>query len=196
MTGIDMQPFCGDSGLIVRDYLSRPMHLGDWTIACNGHIAVRVPRLPDTQETATAPAMIFDMFKDHSAADLGELPLFTPPTGEMDCRSCGGTGEEVDDDYGRAITSTCDTCNGSGKEPILHVTSIEINETILAARYFEMIRALPFPKFSYGFWPGLYSEVSAKQAVHFTFEGGVGLLMPMRSAYPTHFKLSRPGATR
>lgn len=195
MTSIDLQPFCGDFGLIVRDYLSQPMHLGPWTIASNGHIAIRVPRLPDTEETVTAPSAILDLFKDHSTADLGELPLFTPPTGEMDCRSCNGSGVELDD-FDDEITLPCQNCKGSGKEPILHVTSVEINETILAARYFELIRALPFPKLAYGTWPGLYAEDSAQDKVHFTFEGGVGLLMPMRFGYPSHYVLSRPGAAR
>lgn len=194
MTNIDLQPFCGDIGLVVRDYLSRPIHLGQWTIACNGHIAVRVPRLPDSQETITAPSSLVDLFRDHSTADLGELPIFSPPSGEMECRSCNGSGEDVDDDYGDAVTSPCESCSGSGKEPLLHVTSVEINETILGARYFELIRALPFPKLAYGFWPGRHDPNRPAQPLHFTFDGGIGRLMPMRFAHENHVKLSRPGA--
>ncbi|MCW5720851.1 MAG: hypothetical protein KIS86_06890 [Devosia sp.] len=193
MPHIDLQPFCGDHGLIVRDYLSRPIHIGPWTIATNGHIAIRIPRLPDAADTLTAPASIATIFDSHSTEDLGELPLFTPPAGSCDCADCGGTGEDIEDDYGRITTSTCERCAGTGKIPLLHVTSVEISGAILAARYLEIIRALPFPKLAYGHWPGAYEPGRDQHPVHFIFDGGIGQLMPMRYAHDTHFNLVRPG---
>lgn len=193
MTRIDLQPFCGDTGVIVREYLGRPIHIGSWTIATNGHIAIRIPRLPDTIETLAAPASVAAIFETHSTEDLGELPLFTPPIGECACAGCGGTGEDVDDDYGRVVISTCGDCSGTGKMPLLNATSVEIDGVILAAKYFELIRALPFPKLSYGYWPGPYEPDRNKHLLHFTFDGGIGLLMPMRGPYEIHLNLVRPG---
>lgn len=193
MTHIDLQAFCGSFGLLFRECMNRPIHMGAWTIATNGHIAIRIPRLPATGETQTAPQSIAAIFDTHRTDDLGELPLFTPPDGECDCALCGGSGEEVDDDYGNRVTSTCSDCNGSGKTPLLHDTSVEINGTILAGKYFELIRALPFPKLSYGYWPGAYVMGRSQHPVHFSFEGGIGLLMPMRGPYRLHFNLVRPG---
>lgn len=190
----DLQPFCGDTSFIVRDYLSQPMHIGPWTIASNGHIAIRVPRLPGTEDT-TAPESITGIFNAHSTADLGELPLFSPPEGEADCVYCQGSGVIEDDDYGWATIETCDDCRGTGKIPLLHITSVEIKEKILAARYFELIRALPFPKLAYGDWPGPYTTEGKQHPLSFTFEGGIGLLMPMRGSYDHHVRLMRPGAT-
>ncbi|SFV33269.1 hypothetical protein SAMN05216456_1940 [Devosia crocina] len=193
---IDLQQFCAnnDQACFGRDYLLRPIHVGDWSLASNGHIAVRVPRAAGSDVTPDVPQSVLSIFDDHSTEDAGELPLFTPPIGECDCTRCGGTGIDEDDDYGGVTKSTCDICEGTGKIPLLHVTSIEINETIMAARYLQQIRALPFPKLAYGFWPGRHDPERPQQRVHFAFEGGIGLLMPLRRPYATHFQLSRPGA--
>lgn len=192
MTSIDLEPFCGD--VRHNDYLClrRPIHTGQWTIASNGHIAIRVPRLPSTPETLGVPDKIAAIFDRHSSEDLGELPLFTPPTGTCKCKDCDGIGKEFDES-GRFPVSDCTYCDGSGAAPQLNYTSVELDGVILAARYLEKIRGLPFPKFAYGSWPAPYAPGRAQGCVYFSFEGGIGALMPMRYHHHFSFNLTRPG---
>ncbi|AKR57149.1 hypothetical protein XM25_15385 [Devosia sp. H5989] len=190
---IDLEAFCAspDDALLGRPFLCQPMHHAEWTVATNGHIAVRVPRIAGSEDTKGAPLeTLFGIFTRHSTDDLGELPLFTPPEASCQCYWCEGTGLEPDEfEVQPTESSPCSECGGAGLVPLVNRMSVEIGQTILAARYFQMIRSLPFPRLSYG------SLLPAEEGVpvSFVFEGGIGLLMGMRSKHETHVPLYRPG---
>ncbi|KFL27057.1 hypothetical protein JP74_09075 [Devosia sp. 17-2-E-8] len=187
-TSIDLATFCARKPYIYsRTYLLAPLHFGEYTIATNGHIAVRVPRAAGASDTESAPVeTIFGLFKQHCLEDLGELPLFTPPTGECACDWCGGDGYE--DNFDTTFANPCEACNGTGQMPLLNKSSVELGGAVLGAQYFEMIRALPFAKLSYASLP-----TSMDRPISFVFDGGIGMLAAMRRPQETHFSLIRPG---
>lgn len=191
---IDLMPFCAAMYTNPdRTWLHGPIHFDSWTVATNGHIAVRIPRLPDTEVTPSVPPSVLSIFDLHAADDWGELPLFTSPAGTTDCDWCLGSGTEVEGED--ALPSVCPACLGTTRMPLAELTSVELKGTIFSGRYLQRIRALPFPKLSYGNWPSPYAGQGVGNAsIKFVFEGGIGLLMPMRRPHASHFQLTRPGA--
>lgn len=195
-TPIDINAFCAKPAdtPVGRLWLYRPLHAGEWSVATNGHIAIRVPRIagfPDTDVDQVG--YIFGLFNEHRTDDMGELPLFTPPKGTRYCGWCSGSGFEPEAFVDGHTSGPCCECGGTRVEPLIDSTSVGICETILAATYFEMIRSLPFPRLSYG---SLAGAGVRQTKVSFSFDGGIGLLMPRLQPNETHVHLHRPGSQK
>lgn len=188
----DLQKYCADD--TSRTEITKPFTRGEYTYATNGHILIRVPRLPEVTNT--------------SSVDIGRLsfngevyfpiPDVDPPK-YIPCKECGGSGviktcpecdgegEVVFDNCYNEYSCECKTCDGTGKLPSDNKNNekcnrcsgtgkvIERENVIVAGRkydkeYIAMLRDLPNCVLAHanGLTPG-----------HFKFDGGDGLLMPL-----------------
>lgn len=126
MPEIDLTPFCSREHYRVAR-IGRPWSIGPWTYATNGHIAIRVPRRPDTPEHPEAPENIVDLFSRFVSLRFRPLTARVPPTNLPPCRVCRGTGwvvrcRECDGEGTHTCDCpycdrSCDCCNGNGFQP-------------------------------------------------------------------------------
>jgi hypothetical protein len=196
MDAEQLRAFCDKS----RDKVCAPFTFEGFTYATNGHILVRVPRLPDVpeweavNEQAANLFALVDMAKAKAA--LTEIPDFGEPEREP-CKWCKGTGKittcpECDGEGEVALDSgyheyecECLTCFGDGKVSggaeicpqckgvgsLAGVAKIAIGEVLFGSQYLTMIKALPDAKIA---------PLDPLNGNYFVFEGGEGMLMPMR----------------
>lgn len=178
-----------------RDYLRTPFLLGEFVYATNGHVAVRVPRDGlDYKEIENGKVReIGDLFAKSTRdtwTDIPTLPERIPckhcngSAVQVECDDCDGNGEF---DHGMH-TYECQKCRGSGQvtgrvgkqQPCNNCDGtgaksnqpVAVGEASYDRRYLAKIIDLPNIKFS----PTLYENGPG----YFVFDGGEGLLMPMR----------------
>lgn len=171
---IDLKQFCGKNG--IRYHLNEPFSEGEFSYATNGHILVRVARRTDVPEVS-ADGMknkIPRIFADNPFVKHVAIPEI-PAQIEVECDYCDGEGKH-DRECG-AGNYECAECNGTGRVMgeagelgNTRYPQIEVGGVWFAPRYLRLIKALP----NYSFSPR-----NAKASL-FTFDGGDGLLMPMR----------------
>lgn len=166
--GINLQQFCGDDQF--RSYLNKPFSHGKFTYATNGHIMVRVPRLPDVPEQTKTGNWEGPFASLASAAftPLAHKPLPNlPAPGIEDCGDCEGRGTDHDCPE---CTCECDACEGIGKQGGRVRISTRVRGGIYDFRYVAMLLALP----------NVEIATATKDGVPllFKFDGGFGALMP------------------
>ena len=182
------------------EFMRTPFTRGEWVYATNGHIAVRVPRADgiEASEIDLFPR-IEAIFKQNKWDTFVSLPSL-PPADQ--CRTCNGSGigykcTECDGtgqfDHGRH-TYDCDECDGTGQtdngndeEPCqvcdgtgeLRYQKIQVGPWHYNRRYLAKIIDLPELQFAQR--PDGPTINGSDGIANFTFEGGEGLLMPMRA---------------
>jgi hypothetical protein len=123
---IDLQQFCADP-YDPRIYLTRPFTLGNYTLASNGHILIRVDHQdgylsPENMpENATnAVLSIPDTAYSKLGTETGTLPLAGYKPYLVECGTCAGTGKintcPQCGGWGE-ICEDCETCDGAGCIP-------------------------------------------------------------------------------
>lgn len=174
---INLNKFCSKDDTRYR--IQKPWSRGEYTYATNGHICVRVPRLADIEENPKAP----DTEKLFSDALAREYPVWLEPPEVrvklVKCDLCGGMG-------GIFTNEVCDECDGEGRFMMSEPVRFQINgkEIGLSNIYIALIRELAEAEI------GL-TEAAAIPLTHgksgptgtpvmFRFDGGIGLLMPVR----------------
>ena len=208
---IDLQRFCSNDGERTVK-IDMPFSAGEHTYATNGHVAIRVARIADVAREDGPD--IGRIFKDRPpVTNLQPLPTFDLPnrpncdrcTGKgatIDCTDCSGAGTSVCDECGHE--SDCENCNADGAFPCdprqdgANVCS-ECNGVgimpINAQGWFLQIAPKLFINPGYLLWlkdlPNCKVDLGPNDGagIWFTFDGGDGLLMPMRA--PENY-----GATR
>lgn len=170
---IDLKSFCG-----TRTYLSAPFSNGEFTYATNGHIMVRVPRLPDVSDITIKGNWEKPLNGIDAATFAPFLHRPLPQMTDEECSKCGGTGNEHDCPD---CSCDCDGCGGSGKQAARVSTTVASG--IFNLRYIAMALALPAVEF-------MTSARDEEGPLLFRFDGGVGAVMPMRSQYDTHVELA------
>jgi hypothetical protein len=196
---VDLQRFCWANDY--RKHLRQPWAHKGWMYASNGQILVRVPA-PEHAETVFAEKVAesaVGMLADIGGREYAPLPAFTlgavceyckgvgtikqskcpdcDGDGQFDhgdhsydCKACDGEGW-INDTAGE--DRECYACDGFGT----HSKSINFGGGIgYQARYLHLIEDLPGLLFS----PGTCVDQTTTKPAHFTFDGGEGLLMPMR----------------
>lgn len=173
MEMIDLKLFCGDND--IRYYLNAPFSEGEFTYATNGHILIRVARRGDVAEVDDKSSMkgkCEKLFADNPFVAAVPIPDI-PPMVKADCHCCNGDGAHEYKCSG-APPYECGECDGTGKQmdepgdtPFPHV---EVSGIHFAPAYLRLIKTLP----NYQFSP------IEEKASPFKFDGGDGLLMPMR----------------
>lgn len=182
MSELDLKPFCCTEEC--RPYIQQPFTRGEYTYATDGHIAVRVAAREGLADAPQVPK-IAEMFTEHLAASYVPLPAvkLPEPDGNVLCAECeGGLVSYHDCPH---CNCTCDRCDGTGLEPPLLNLSIGLGDGIYAGRYYAMLRALPNIQIG---------PTSKEKPLAFQFDGGAGLLMPMRATHATHINATVAGA--
>jgi hypothetical protein len=150
---MDLKSFCGTDPF--RAYIHEPFSVGEFTYATNGHIMVRVPRLPDVPEQ-TKQAKWDAPFQDLSGTIFESLDHHAlPKQAGPDCEC------------------TCENCRGSGKEIFLSKASTTVRGCVYNLRYIAMALALPGVEFA-------VAKKTHESPLLFRFDGGLGSVMPMR----------------
>lgn len=171
---IDLQPFCETDE--TRFYIMKPFTRGEHTFATNGHIIVRVPKREGMEgdEKAPKPEAIF---AKHFKGELVDAPDFAFPKFDAGpCLKCLGGNESVHECPN--CDCLCDECDGGGFA--IEKTTVTVHGVLFNAKYMRLLYALP----------GLKLPISAgkEDPLPFAFDGGDGLLMPMRRAYDDNDK--------
>lgn len=177
-----------------------PFSHGDYSYATNGHILVRVPRLPGIMreppmEISKLEALELEPSHKGEWYDVPELPekqgcAFCRGSGKVAfCGECDGEGivtlhtkwHEYEceckgcrgEGFTYGYSDTCPYCDGAGW--VFHLNEImKVGEELVNARYIEKIRSLPNPR--------LFLPANDMRMVVFRFDGGVGGLMAMTRA--------------
>lgn len=159
---VDLKPFCGDND--IRYYLNEPFSEGEFTYATNGHILIRVPRRDDIPEEKTmsdrAPKLFVD-FAMQKSLDIPEVPA--PEMVDCECVTSNGDLSETE------VLQKCEDCGGTFKVELWGV-GIDLGDSRFALRYLRLLKTLPNCKIS----------PNGQKQAPFKFDGGDGLLMPMR----------------
>ena len=164
-----LMPFCSKDES--RPMLSAPFTIGKFTYATDGRVCVRVPDFPDPPPDIQVTQGIAKLGWDTAPRAVAvELPKKIPCERTTECTSCDGTGTckcECGDMH------PCEDCGGDGKM-IQNDQGVEVGKMFLGESYLRKLAALPGLK--------LYDNGGVLDVVYFTFDGGEGLLMPMRKA--------------
>lgn len=172
MDATQLQPFC--STYEGRPRLQKPFSRGEFTYATNGHILVRVPRLPEVAEDFDAPAVEVTFAAIDNAVALAPFPPALPEIKTVECGDCDEEGQAVHDCPD--CQCVCETCGGTHRyEPD---TSISIAGAYFNLKYIRQIAALPHARFQV--------ETPKDSPNYFEFDGGIGCVMPMTRGYGNH----------
>lgn len=167
MTIEELKAFCGDTFSRTQEPWS---HEG-FTFATNGHIMVRVPQMVEVTEGEPIKGMMARILPYGTPSEWYPLSgIAVPPAQEQECESCEGGRETVHDCP--ECTCVCDECDGTGRildakgrDPII------VGCAGFQTKYLRMLSTLP------GCEIGPISEFAIAP---FRFDGGDGVLMPMR----------------
>ncbi len=188
---MDLQQFCSKREGGFHRGIDKPFSKGTWTYATDGVICIRVPRLAEVgNENGPDAGILFDQVKD--LTEWQSVP-FAPVTESL-CEDCGGKGHVRGCKYcygqgcghckdngqiGCIAThpdaKDCEDCLGTGKiqggSAIIFGTGCRVR---LSAVYLDQIKSLT------GVMIALPGTGDPKVAARIKFDGGEGLLMPMR----------------
>ena|SRR3990167_2778804 len=170
---IDLLKFCSSEKS--RSNFRVPFSKGEYTYATNGHLAIRVAR---TNLNAPDCESIFA-----TAIERGDPPWIDLPPFELKqekCPGCLGTGF-VDEECRSCAKESpnayeCEECEGGVILSGSAIVKAEKGKVRLAAKYLDLLKDLPEIKI------GVDGDESTRsdKPIRFKFEGGEGLLMPMR----------------
>ena len=186
---MDLNQFCSRDES--RPYLTKPFSRGDWTYATNGHICVRVPRIEGVGEIKPVPGYkVYEtaegFFRDIPSEGFKALPpVNLPDNSDAPCAECDGRGSAHDCP---SCQCPCSDCDGTGHLPAGHGISVGIGGAIYHGRYIAQLQALPGVTVSP---PSKIIGISDYRAAFFRFDGGEGILMPLRRKSPEHIETDR-----
>lgn len=171
MRAIDLQKFCSEDE--TREPLMKPWRDGDFTYASDGRVIIKVPAEPGdvVQPKTPTPEKVAIIFSWFNGPGLEWQKLPTLPVLETQgCGVCHGDGEHECD---CGCVHKCGNCDGVGKIPI--DAHLDIGPARFNCYYLRLIADLP----------GLEIAVRGElDPMMLRFDGGVGVLMPMRKDVP------------
>jgi len=171
---------------IQRKWVTQPFTVGDSTFATDGRILLRVPAIAEVPEVPEATqgskgvrALVQDVVNEYKP-----LPSFEPRE-KGPCPECDGTGKtgwvecpDCDERiYLDGQTIVCLGCGGLGRrlkrDDVNNLSAVDIGGTWISAKYYEILSKLPGLTIA--------TNKDATGPCHFKFDGGDGLLMPVRA---------------
>lgn len=178
ITVSDLMPFCSEDES--RDSIRNPFEQEGYTYATDGRIIIRVHQvLPDLPERLSQPPKnirVHFTFPDPAATvvpvDWTSLCQEPEP---LTCSVCKGIGRDQCRHCDNEIE--CQKCDGSGKV-LSAVVPVKIGEKFFDPMYLRKISRLPNIRLLNWESPGFET---GKGPSGFIFDGGDGILMPMRS---------------
>ncbi len=160
----DLQKFCFEG--LGKDKIKIPWTDGGYTYATNGHICIKVPALSDVSVEPN-PVNAEKIFRETpQPAEWFPVPRVKKPKipKETVCTDCEGSGKDDDNE--------CPECGGTGKvEEYISPCYLKIGNQSFAEKYLYLIQG--FPNVQIG-------PVTGGIAARIKFDGGEGLLMPVR----------------
>lgn len=165
---IDLKQFCSTDRY--RPYLHQPFSRGEFTYSTNGHVCVRVPRMVEYPEQEKPDlAKLFAAYFKPGARGTVEAGLPERKEVFVDCEDCDGRGTEHDCPE---CHCTCDRCDGDGRLEKSELVTVGIGTATYDAKYIRKLMTLP------GF--RMDPNPPKAEAGSFTFDGGEGIVMPLR----------------
>jgi hypothetical protein len=167
---LDLQKFCdNDVNSFRGGCIATPWSAAENTFASNGYIIIRVQRRADVPERKSAPSLkaLQEWFYKEPKkwfsipADMDPKPI------EIPCAECNGKGKHK---YQGSFIE-CEDCGGEGKYD-KHKRIPIGDEAGFSNVYLSWLAELPGIEIA---------PFGAEEPARFRFEGGDGLLMPMRS---------------
>jgi hypothetical protein len=165
----DLMKYCLNDPCSAYQELSQPWSRGDYTFATEGHIMIRIPRLPDVPEYI-GKIDVGAVWPKEMMAESCDIPDHTQPQ-FVNCPQCDGKGTciyEAGDP-----PETCDCCDGYKMIPLY--SKIEINGVFFSDHLLSLIKDLPDIKI----YPVKMTQSLTYPPSYFKFDGGDGLIMPM-----------------
>lgn len=158
---INLNEFCADK-YEVRTYLQVPSSVGQFTVATNGHVLVRVPRRDDVEPVKDFPKLdSITKFADEEKEFI-DIPAVDKPDETMIvCYACNGQSKYEDDDC---------FCYDGMRPP--KPTYIDIGHQRFDQKYIYKLSQLPNAKIA------LNSD--DQECAYIKFDGGDAFLMPIR----------------
>jgi hypothetical protein len=172
---IDLKIFCSSES----DRLGKPFSIGEFTYATNGHLAIRIPRDASVEEIEYPPAIENQFLKFRQKAPMRPLknPIpEEPKPQQIKYDTCEGTGKEHDCPHCKC---GCEECDGSGWMQEFICESVQIGPRLLSVAAMRKIATLPQLMVD-------ADSPGEMEAMSFKFDGGDGLLMPLRCTYERH----------
>lgn len=169
-----------------RVYIGSPFYHEGYAYATDGHLAVRIPSEPfeDEKWKADKKETVLKAF----AREGGEWWTLTPPLEspieEVECDKCGGNGWRECGECGHE--NDCLDCDTTGR--ILTRASTEVAGVLFDVKTLGRVWKLK------GFALRV-REVDPMAAHLFRFNGGSGVVMPIRRKFETHIDVA-PKAER
>lgn len=158
--------FCAKDDL--NESLNHPILMMGLILASNRDIAIRVDQdatelVDGVLEHQKISQKIWTLIKNTKAKRKPLIPLPTLPS-PVPCEYCNGTGKI----QGRDDSGACRACMGFGEHPYRYTKAGP--GAYIANRYLRLISELPNPQIATDWLSVCY----------FTFDGGDGVVMPMR----------------
>ena len=164
LTTEQLQSFCALPSEL-REYLHKPMRVGAWVYATNGHYCVRVPA-GDEPEVVKTPTNMHALFEKHAATEFVPMPEFEQAAA---CDECKGSGLY---DYGDGDGyEECYACLGRGFEKWRRT---RVGDAEFELGYLNKLATLPNVQ--------IHTR-GPSEPMTLRFDGGEALLMPMLPNY-------------
>lgn len=173
-----LRAFCATPSTDSRTVLHNPFTKDGYTWASNGHSMVRFEKIDEIAEGGDS-VNVSKVFQDFFCEEnMRKFKNDVPDIEEekTECEECEGRGTEHDCP---CCTCECEACGGTGY--VTQKTSICIDVVPFNARYIKTLSSLPGVM--------IQDHPSPTRAMSFTFDGGCGLLMPMRAKYEQHIEV-------
>jgi len=172
---LDLTPYCSTDPL--RPYLHAPFTQGGHTFATNGYILVRVTLRPDVLPPPENKPRADKLFARDWREPTMPLPAFTLPEERLrECENCKG--EKHNFHACECCECTCEACDDEGRVSSLNTVSVGLCGAFFAAKYARMLQPLPGIRVA--------PSKDAMSPMPFAFDGGEGLLMPLRTTLANH----------
>ena len=169
MTKEELARFCSTDE--TRINIVTPWSKDEYSFATNGHLIVRVPRLVDVPERDAAPSgdKLFPYKEPPEWVRLSDMEI--PEAVRADCSECNGDKTIMHDDCSDCNGHNCPECNGKG-EVIVDRIPVPVGTGHFQLAYLHMLKELPNCKIG--------PNADPMDHAVFQFDGGDGLLMPMK----------------
>lgn len=146
--------------------LDLPFSRGGWTYASDASIAIRVPRIASVPEIAgTAEGIESLPWPIATGADAGWIKIpALPPMRSIDCPECAELA-------GGKPSKRCGECDGRGR--VTESQRVKIGAAEICSEYLRRAKIfLPAPR--------ILPPAAADEVLRIRFDGGAGVLMPLR----------------
>lgn len=176
---LDLQPFCGTEE--TQYYLMKPFSRDGFTWATDGCILIRVAQregIPDIEQKLNVSKPIENI--DAKTFFTPSFKLPPAPTETGPCPSCEGRGYAHDCPD---CECECERCNAQGTLDSEILISTKVGGNFFSLKYVRQVLSLP----------GVEVSASADKndaPLFFRFDGGVGVLMPLRTAHVEHVEIA------